>query len=44
MSDRPEIVFAPLGADPEAMCVVLADDDMALGTRAKEFDSRKSVV
>ncbi|MFA9443362.1 MAG: leucyl aminopeptidase [Hyphomicrobium sp.] len=39
MSDRPEIVFAPLGADPEAMCVVLADDDMALGTRAKEFDS-----
>jgi leucyl aminopeptidase len=39
MSERPEIVFAPLGADPEAMTVVLASDDMALGSRAKELDS-----
>lgn len=40
MPDRPKIDFAPLEADPEAMCVVLADDDMALGTRTKELDSR----
>jgi len=40
MTDRPEIVFAPLGADPEAMCVVLAGDDVELGRRASELDSR----
>jgi len=40
MTDRPEIVFVPLGADPEPMCVVLAGDDVTLGARAKELDSR----
>jgi leucyl aminopeptidase len=39
MTDRPEIVFAPLGADLERMSVVLAGLDVALGKRAKELDS-----
>ena len=37
MTDRPEIVFAPLGADLETMSVVLAGHDVALGNRAKEL-------
>jgi leucyl aminopeptidase len=40
MTDRPEIVFAPLSADPEPTCVVLAGDDVALGARARELDQR----
>jgi len=40
MTDRPEIIFASLGADPEAMCVVLVGDDVVLGPRASELDSR----
>jgi leucyl aminopeptidase len=40
MTDRPEIVFAPLSEDPEATCLVLAGDDMALGSRARELDDR----
>ena len=40
MTKRPEIVFAPLSADPEPTCVVLAGDDVALGGRAKELEQR----
>ncbi len=40
MTNRPEIVFAPLSADPEPTCVVLAGDDVALGARARELDQR----
>ncbi len=40
MTNRPEIVFAPLSAEPESTCVVLAGDDMALGARARELDQR----
>jgi leucyl aminopeptidase len=40
MTDRPEIVFAPLSEDPEPTCLVLAGDDMALGSRAREIDDR----
>lgn len=39
MTDRPEIFFAPLGAELERMSVVLAGRDVALGKRAKELDS-----
>jgi len=40
MKDRPEILFAPLGADPESMCIVLAGDNLTFGARAKELNSR----
>jgi leucyl aminopeptidase len=40
MTDRPEIVFAPLSEDPESTCLVLAGDDLALGSRARELDDR----
>jgi leucyl aminopeptidase len=40
MTNRPEIVFAPLSAEPEATCVVLVGEDVALGARARELDQR----
>ena len=40
MTKRPEIVFAPLTAEPEATCLVLVGDDVALGARAKDLDQR----
>ena len=40
MTNCPEIVFAPLSEDPEATCLVLAGDDVALGSRARELDQR----
>jgi leucyl aminopeptidase len=40
MTNRPEIVFAPLSAEPEATCVLLAGEDVALGARARELDQR----
>jgi len=42
MTHRPEIVFAPLDAEPESTCVVLAGDDLALGSRAAELDQKSS--
>ncbi len=42
MTNRPEIVFAPLSADPETTCVVLAGEDVALGARARELDQKSS--
>ena len=38
MSDRLEITFAPLNADPETVTVALAGDGLALGTKVREFD------
>jgi leucyl aminopeptidase len=40
MTNRPEIVFAPLSSEPEATCVVLAGEDVALGAKGKELDQR----
>ena len=40
MTDRPDIVFAPLGAEPEATCVAFAADELALGSRLKELNTR----
>jgi leucyl aminopeptidase len=40
MTDRPDIVFAPLGAEPEATCVVFAGDELAFGSRLKELNAR----
>jgi leucyl aminopeptidase len=40
MTSRPEIVFQPLSADLEPTVVVLAGDDVALGSRGREIDQR----
>jgi leucyl aminopeptidase len=40
MTSRPEIVFQPLSADLEPTVVVLAGDDVALGSRSREIDQR----
>jgi leucyl aminopeptidase len=40
MTERPDIVFAPLGAEPEATCVVFAADELALGARLKDLNTR----
>ena len=40
MTTSLEIVFAPLNAEPEATCLLLAGEDMALGSRGKELDQR----
>ena len=42
MTNRPEIVFAPLSADPEPACVVLVGDDVSFGSRAHELDQKSS--
>jgi leucyl aminopeptidase len=40
MSDRLEITFAPLSAEPEKVSVVFAGDGLLLGSRAREFDTK----
>jgi len=40
MTSRPEIVFQPLSADLEPTVLVLAGDDVALGSRGREIDQR----
>ena len=40
MSSRPEIVFQPLSADLEPTVVVLAGEDVALASRARELDQK----
>lgn len=40
MTSRPEIVFEPLTADLEPTTVLLAGEDAALGTRARELDQK----
>ncbi len=42
MSDRLEITFAPLNADPETVTVVLAGDGLALGTKARELETKSA--
>ena len=42
MSDRLEITFAPLNADPETVTVALAGDGLALGTKVREFESKSA--
>jgi leucyl aminopeptidase len=42
MTNRPEIDFAPLSAEPEPTCVVLAGEDAALGSRGRELDQKTS--
>lgn len=42
MTNRPEIQFAPLSAELEPTCVVLAGEDMALSARGRELDQRAS--
>ncbi len=42
MTTRPEIVFAPLTADLEPTVLVLAGDDAALASRARELDQKAS--
>lgn len=40
MTSRPEIVFEPLSADLEPTVVLLAGDDVALASRARELDQK----
>lgn len=42
MSDRLDISFAALSADPEAVTVILAGDDLEFGAKAKELDSKSA--
>ena len=42
MSDRLEITFSPLNADPETVTVVLAGDGLSLGARAREFETKSA--
>jgi leucyl aminopeptidase len=42
MSDRLEIAFAPLNADPETVTVVFAGDGVALGAKGHEFDTKSA--
>ena len=40
MSDRPDIVFAPLGAETETTCVILAGEELSFGTRGRDLNTR----
>jgi leucyl aminopeptidase len=40
MSERFEITFAPLNADPETATVVLAGEGLRLGAKARELDTK----
>ena len=42
MSDRLDITFAPLNAEPEAAAVVLAGDSLDLGPKARDLDSKSA--
>ena len=42
MSDRLEITFASLNADPEAVTVILAGDGVELGPKAREFETKSA--
>lgn len=42
MSDRLDISFAPLSAEPETVTVVLAADGLELGTKARELDTKSA--
>lgn len=42
MSDRLEISFVPLAADPEPVTVVLTGEGLALGPKAREFETKSA--
>ncbi|MGO4683457.1 leucyl aminopeptidase [Hyphomicrobium sp. 2TAF46] len=42
MSDRLEIAFAPLNAEPDSVTVVFAADGMSLGSKAREFETKSA--
>ncbi len=42
MSDRLDISFAALSADPEAITVVLASDALELGSKARDLDTKSA--
>jgi leucyl aminopeptidase len=42
MSDRLDITFAPLNADPESVTVVLAGEGLSFGTKAREFETKSA--
>jgi leucyl aminopeptidase len=42
MSDRLEIAFAALNAEPETVAVVFAGDGLVLGAKAREFDTKSA--
>ena len=42
MSDRLDISFAALNADPEAACAVLCAEGLELGPKAKEIDTKSA--
>ncbi|MGL4396642.1 MAG: leucyl aminopeptidase, partial [Hyphomicrobium sp.] len=42
MSDRLDITFAPLSADPEGVCAILAGDGLDLGPKARDLDTRSA--
>lgn len=42
MSERFEITFAPLSADPEAVTVILAGDGVELGCKARELETKSA--
>jgi leucyl aminopeptidase len=44
MSDRLEVTFAPLTADPESVSVVLAGEALSLGAKAGEFESKSAAA
>ena len=42
MSERFEITFASLNADPEAVTVILAGDGVELGSKARELETKSA--
>jgi leucyl aminopeptidase len=42
MSDRFEVTFAPLSADPETVTVLLAGEGLELGSKARDFDTKSA--
>jgi leucyl aminopeptidase len=42
MSDRFEITFAPLNADPETVTVLLAGEGLELSSKARDFDTKSA--
>jgi leucyl aminopeptidase len=42
MSDRFEVTFAPLSADPETVTALLAGEGLELGSKARELDSKSA--
>jgi len=42
MSERFEISFAPLNADPEEVTVILAGDGLELGSKARELETKSA--